>query len=323
VLTDLADVPDAQPYQVTETHPSLLQTIDLQKRLWAAKAPVAILGGSRWDPQAIARFQRFAERFDLPVACPSGGRWSSRPTIPNFAGDLGIGPNPKLLQRIQDSDLVLFVGGRLSEMPSQSYTLFGIPEPGRPLVHVHPDRRGTRPRLPAGARDQRLTDRLLRRARGRAAAAGHPVGGRGRRGACRLSRLERSRRRSRAFHPAEMVTWLRNRNCPPTRSYATAPAIMRPGCIASTASRKFATQLAPTSGSMGYGVPAAIAAKRLHPERMVVAFAGDGCFLMNAQDFATAVQYGGLIVVVVDNGMYGTIRMHQERTIPAASRRRC
>ncbi len=126
---------------MTETHPSLLQTIDLQKRLWAAKSPVAILGGSRWDPQAIARFQRFAERFDLPVAVSFRRQMLFPADHPNFAGDLGIGPNPKLLARIKESDLVILVGGRLSEMPSQSYSLFGIPNPGRPLVHVHPIRR--------------------------------------------------------------------------------------------------------------------------------------------------------------------------------------
>lgn len=317
VLTDLADVADAQPYQVTETHPSLLQTIDLQKRLWAAKSPVAILGGSRWDQQSIARFQRFAERFDLPVAVSFRRQMLFPADHPNFAGDLGIGPNPKLLKRIQDSDLVILVGGRLSEMPSQSYTLFGIPEPGRPLVHVHPDAeelgRVYRPALAINASPTAFCAALetvhppQRIPWAGAAAEAHEA---------YLGWSEQPAPVQGTFHPGEAVTWLRR--------HLPADAILCNGAgnYATWVHRfhrftKFATQLAPTSGSMGYGVPAAIGAKRLYPERTVVAFAGDGCFLMNGQDFATAVQYDlGVIVVVIDNGMYGTIRMHQEKHYP-------
>jgi acetolactate synthase-1/2/3 large subunit len=317
VLTDLADVADAQPYQVTETHPSLLQTIDLQKRLWAAKSPVAILGGSRWDAQAIARFQRFAERFDLPVAVSFRRQMLFPADHPNFAGDLGIGPNPKLLKRIQDSDLVILVGGRLSEMPSQSYTLFGIPEPGRPLVHVHPDAeelgRVYRPALAINASPTAFCAAL---------ETVHPpqtipwAGAAAEAHEAYLGWSEQPAPVQGTFHPGEAVTWLRR--------HLPADAILCNGAgnYATWVHRfhrftKFATQLAPTSGSMGYGVPAAIGAKRLYPERAVVAFAGDGCFLMNGQDFATAVQYDlGVIVVVIDNGMYGTIRMHQEKHYP-------
>jgi acetolactate synthase-1/2/3 large subunit len=317
VLTDLADVADAHPYQVTETHPSLLQTIDLQKRLWAAKSPVAILGGSRWDAQAIGRFQRFAERFDLPVAVSFRRQMLFPAGHPNFAGDLGIGPNPKLLKRIQDSDLVILVGGRLSEMPSQSYTLFGIPEPGRPLVHVHPDAgelgRVYRPALAINASPTAFCAALetvhppQTLAWAGAAAEAHEA---------YLGWSEQPSPVQGTFHPGEAVTWLR-RHLP-----ADAIICNGAGNYATWVHRfhrftRFATQLAPTSGSMGYGVPAAIGAKRLCPERTVVAFAGDGCFLMNGQDFATAVQYDlGVIVVVIDNGMYGTIRMHQEKHYP-------
>ena len=317
VLTDLADVPDAAPYQVTETHPSLLQTIDLQKRLWAAKAPIAILGGSRWDPQAIARFQRFAERFDLPVAVSFRRQMLFPADHPNFAGDLGIGPNPKLLKRIQDSDLVLLVGGRLSEMPSQSYTLFGIPNPGRPLVHVHPDAeelgRVYRPELAINASPTAFCAAL---------ETVHPpqvipwAGAAAEAHDAYLAWSEQPAPVPGKFHPGEMVTWLR-RNIP-----ADAILCNGAGNYATWVHRfhrftRFATQLAPTSGSMGYGVPAAIGAKRIFPDRTVIAFAGDGCFLMNGQDFATAVQYElPVIVIVVDNGMYGTIRMHQEKHYP-------
>ena len=317
VLTDLADVADAQPYQVTETHPSLLQTIDLQKRLWAAKSPVAILGGSRWDQQAIARFQRFAERFDLPVAVSFRRQMLFPADHPNFAGDLGIGPNPKLLKRIQDSDLVILVGGRLSEMPSQSYTLFGIPEPGRPLVHIHPDAeelgRVYRPALAINASPTAFCAAL---------ETVHPpqeipwVGAAAEAHEVYLGWSEQPAPVQGTFHPGEAVTWLR-RHLPPDAIICNGAGNYATWVHRFHRFTKFATQLAPTSGSMGYGVPAAIGAKRLHPERTVVAFAGDGCFLMNGQDFATAVQYDlGVIVVVVDNGMYGTIRMHQEKHYP-------
>ncbi len=317
VVTDLADVADAEPYQVTEQHPAPAQMADLAKRFATAKSPVAILGGSRWSPEAIADFQAFTERFDLPVAVSFRRQMLFPADHPNFAGDLGIGPNPKLLARIKESDLVLLVGGRLSEMPSQSYTLFGIPNPGRPLVHVHADPeelgRVYRPTLainasPAGfcAALKTIEPPKAPAWKGAGAAAHEAY----------IAWSEQPAPVPGEFHPGEMVRGL--------RSQLPEDAIMCNGAgnYATWVHRfhrfnTFATQLAPTCGSMGYGVPAAIGAKRLFPERTVIAFAGDGCFLMNGQDFATAVQYDlPVIVVVVDNGMYGTIRMHQEREYP-------
>ncbi|MCU4179289.1 thiamine pyrophosphate-binding protein [Bosea sp. BH3] len=317
MLTELADVADAEPYQVTEQHPSPVQMDDLAKRFATAKSPIAILGGSRWSPETIAQFQAFAERFDLPVAVSFRRQMLFPADHPNFAGDLGIGVNPKLLARIKESDLVLVVGGRLSEMPSQSYTLFGIPNPGRPLVHVHPDPeelgRVYRPTLainasPAGFAAALATIEPPKApAWAGASATAHEA---------YIAWSEQPAAVPGQFHPGEMVRWL--------RSQLPDDAIMCNGAgnYATWVHRfhrfnKFATQLAPTSGSMGYGVPAAIGAKRMFPERTVIAFAGDGCFLMNGQDFATAVQYDlPVIVIVVDNGMYGTIRMHQEREYP-------
>jgi acetolactate synthase-1/2/3 large subunit len=317
VLTDLVEVADAEPYRVTEQHPSAGQIDDLGRRLAAAKSPVAILGGSRWSPETIAAFQAFAERFDLPVAVSFRRQMLFPCDHPNFAGDLGIGPNPKLLARIKESDLVLLVGGRLSEMPSQSYTLFGIPDPGRPLVHVHPDPeelgRVYRPALAINASPAGFCAALgaiepqKPVAWAGAAAEAHEA---------YIAWSEQPAPVAGSFHPGEMVRWLRSRLpedailCNGAGNYATWVHRFH-------RFNKFATQLAPTSGSMGYGVPAAIGAKRIFPERTVIAFAGDGCFLMNGQDFATAVQYElPVIVVVVDNGMYGTIRMHQEREYP-------
>jgi acetolactate synthase-1/2/3 large subunit len=318
VLTDMTDAADAQPFQPVETHPSLLQTIDLQKRLWAAKAPVAILGGSRWSAQAVERFQRFAERFELPVIVSFRRQMLFPADHRCFAGDLGIGPNPKLLARIKAADLVLMVGGRMSEMPSQSYTLFGIPDPGVPLVHVHPDASELgRVYAPALAINASPT------------------------GFC--AALE-------TVHPPQTIPWAgaaaeahaayREWSDP---SRITIPGDLQMGQVMAHLVealpadaimcngagnyatwlhrfwpfRHYGSQAAPTSGSMGYGVPAAVGLKRLFPEREVVAFAGDGCFLMNGQEFATAVQYDlPILVLVIDNGMYGTIRMHQEREYP-------
>ncbi len=317
VLTEAADVLDAKAHTPIETHPSLTQMIELQKMLWAAKAPIALLGGSRWDQQAVDRFARFAERFELPVAVTFRRQMLFSSDHPCFAGDLGIGPNPKLLSRIKEADLVLLVGGRMSEMPSQSYSLFGIPEPGRDLVHVHPDAgelgRVYHPALAINASPTAFCAALqtvhppLEIAWSGAAEAAHsafhgwsdvpaPVQG--------------------SFHPGEAVIWLRDRLpadailCNGAGNYATWVHRFH-------RFRQFGTQAAPTSGSMGYGVPAAVGLKRMFPDRTVVAFAGDGCFLMNGQEFATAVQYDlPIIVVVIDNRMYGTIRMHQELHYP-------
>lgn len=139
MLVEKADAPQPPAWTQVETHPGLTQMADLQKRLWAAERPIAILGGSRWSEEAVAGFTRFAERFDLPVACSFRRQMLFDNLHPNYAGDVGIGINPKLLARVKSSDLILLVGGRLSEMPSQSYSLLDIPSPTQQLVHVHPD----------------------------------------------------------------------------------------------------------------------------------------------------------------------------------------
>jgi acetolactate synthase I/II/III large subunit len=317
VLTDLAQVLDAPAYQQTETHPSLLQTIDLQKRLWAAKNPIALIGGSRWTTQAIERFARFAERFDLPVAVSFRRQMCFPADHPCFAGDLGIGPNPKLLARIKAADLVMLIGGRLSEMPSQSYTLFDIPGDGTKLVHVHPDSeelgRVYRPALAINATPTAFAAALETVHPPQVipwagvAAQGH---------ADYLAWSDKPAPIAGTFHPGEVVIGLRD-VLPPDAIICNGAGNYATWVHRYHRFTKFGTQLAPTSGSMGYGVPAAVGAQRLYPERTIVAFAGDGCFLMHGQEFATAVQYKlPIIVVVIDNGMYGTIRMHQERDYP-------
>ncbi len=317
MLVETAAVAAGPRVEAVETWPGLTQMAELQKLLWAAKSPVLILGGGGWSEQACGRVRRFAERFDIPVATSFRRAMLFPADHPNYAGEIGIGPNPKLKARIEGADLVILAGGRMAEMPSQAYTLFDIPVPRQALVHVHADPqeigRVYHPRLGINATPNAFAAALETVQppnaipwAGSAAAAREEY----------LAWTEQPARIPGAFQTGEAVAWLRNRL--PADAIVTNGA----GNYAIWVGRfmrfrRFGTQLAPTSGSMGYGLPAAVGAKRQFPERTVVCFAGDGCFLMNGQEFATAVQYDLPIVVVVsDNGMYGTIRMHQEREYP-------
>jgi acetolactate synthase-1/2/3 large subunit len=316
--TEIAAAADALPYEPVEVHPGAEQIRELGTLLDTAERPVAILGGSGWSAAAASRFSAFAERFALPVVCSFRRQMLMSAEHPCYAGDLGIGPNPKLLGLIKEADLLLLIGGRLGEIPSQGYTLLEIPVPRQRLVHVHPD-----------------AEELGRVYRAQLAINATPSAFAGALEGLTPARAGSSRERTQAAH-ASYIAW------------SDPAAIRSPGrlqlpelfrmfrerlpadtIIVNGAGnyagwvnrfwpyRAFGTQLAPTSGSMGYSVPPAVAAKRLHPERTVVAFAGDGCFLMNGQEFATAVQYDlPILVIVIDNGMYGTIRMHQERHYP-------
>ncbi len=318
MLVEEARVPDAQPFTPVETHPGLTQMAQLQKLLWAARKPVVLIGGSRWSPAATAALARFAERFDLPVAVTFRRQMLFPADHPNYAGDLGIGPNPRLLARVQEADLVLLVGGRLSEMPSQSYELFGIPEPGRTLVHVHAD---------ADELNRVYHATLGINASASAFCAAlesvHPPVSIPWAGAAREAN-EAYRAWSNpgqiripgALQMGEVMAHLRE-VLPPDTVFCNGAGNFATWVHRFWPFRGFGTQLAPTSGSMGYGMPAGVAAKRHDPARTVVVFAGDGDFLMHGQEFATAVQYGlGVVVVLLDNAMYGTIRMHQEREYP-------
>jgi acetolactate synthase-1/2/3 large subunit len=310
-------VKDAPVCEPVETWPGQTDMARLQKLLWAARAPVVLAGGSRWSEGAAAALQRFAERFALPVATTFRRAHLFDALHPCYAGDLGIGPNPKLLSRIKAADLVLLIGGRLGELPSQRYTLLDIPGPQQSLVHVHPGAeelgRVYRPRLAIHAAPTAFAAALEGLQppndipwRDTTASAHSDF----------LAWTERPTAVPGAVNLGEIVAGLRD--------VLPADALICNG--AGNFSiwvhrfhryRRYGTQVAPISGSMGYGVPAAVAMQRLYPERTVIAYAGDGDFLMTGQEFATAVQYGlPIIVIVVDNGMYGTIRMHQEREYP-------
>ena len=317
MLVEMASVTDAPRVEPVVTWPGQTQMAELQKLLWAAKAPIAILGGSGWNVRAVEAFQRFAERFDLPVATSFRRAMLFDGDHPNYAGEIGIGPNPKLKARIAGADVVVLIGGRMAEMPSQAYTLFNVPSPQQKLVHVHAGAeelgRVYHPHLGIHASPGAFCAALESLQPPNALPwAGTAAQAR----ADFLDWTDHLPGLDAGFNLGEAMLWLRNRL--PKDAIVTNGAgnyAIWPGRFLRF--RRFGTQIAPTSGSMGFGVPAAVAAKKLYPERVVVAFAGDGCFLMNGQEFATAVQYHlNILVIVVDNGMYGTIRMHQERDYP-------
>ena len=318
MLTSEAEAPDAQPYTPVETSPGEHEMQRLEELLAKAERPIAILGGTRWSAEAVGQFQRSAESWALPVGCSFRRQMLFDHLHPSYAGDVGIGPNPKLAEAIKEADLVLLVGGRIGEMPSSDYTLLKSPYPDQTLVHVHPDAGELGRVYRPDARHQRLAARLrrgLRRPRPEGAAGlGRPH----RRAARRLSRTGRRRPKPAPARSRWDRSWTHLENVLPDDAIIANGA----GNYATWVHRfhrfrRFATQAAPTSGSMGYGMPAGVAAKHLFPEREVIVFAGDGCFLMHGQEFATAVQYDlPIIVVVVNNGIYGTIRMHQERDYP-------
>ncbi len=317
MLSERAVVPDASAFEPVETWPGLTDMSRLQKLLWAAKRPVVLVGGSRWSEAACAALMRFAERFVLPVATTFRRGHLFDALHPCYAGDLGIGPNPKLLARVKGADLVLLIGSRLSEMPSQSYTLFDIPEPQMTLVHVHPGAeelgRVYHPALAIHAAPTAFCSAL------EGLQPPNEIAWRGESDTAHADYLAwtgKATPQPGAVNLGEIMVWLRE-NLPPDAILTQGAGNFSAWVHRFYYVRKFGGLVGATSGSMGYGFPAALAMKILHPERAVVCIAGDGDFLMTGQDFATAVQYKlPVIVVIADNGLYGTIRMHQERDYP-------
>jgi acetolactate synthase I/II/III large subunit len=316
VLTEMAGVGDAPRVEPAPIWPGQTQMAELQKLLWAAERPLVILGGGGWSERARGPLERFSERFDLPVATSFRRATLFDCAHKNYAGEIGIGPNPKLKARIEQADLVLLLGGRMSEMSSQSYTLFSIPTPRQRLVHVHADAQeigriyhpslgivATPPAFCAALEGLQPPNVVAWGAQTREARADY------------LAWTQSAPVMPGRVQLGEIMLWLRERAPDAIIANGAGNYATWPGRF--WRYRRFDSQIAPTSGSMGFGVPTAVAAKRLLPARMVIAFAGDGCFLMNGQEFATAVQYDcAIIVIVIDNGMYGTIRMHQEREYP-------
>jgi acetolactate synthase-1/2/3 large subunit len=286
---------------------------ELRRRLERAERPLAIVGGGGWTPAASTAIAAFVRANEIPTGASFRRQDALDNDDPRYIGDVGIGINPNLAQRVRDADLLVVVGPRLGEMTTSGYTLLDVPAPKQTLVHVHPGAeelgRVYQPALPILASPESF------------AAAVADL------------RVEPRWREWTAEARAEFEAWQRHDPMPGDLDLGDCIAHLRkrvPDAIVTNGAgnhtvwihrfwrfHSYPSQLAPTSGAMGYGVPAAVAAKAVAPERTVVCWSGDGDFLMLGQELATAVQYElPIVVLVVDNGMYGTIRMHQERTFP-------
>ena len=316
MLCEPAAVADPRPFRPAVAHPGDAAMAELRRLIAGAERPFAIVGGGGWNANACADFASFAGANGLPVGAAFRCQDYLDNTHPSYAGDVGIGINPKLARRVCDADLLLAVGARLGEITTSGYTLVDAPRPRQTLVHVHPGAeelgRVYQPDLAIQAGMPAFA------AAARALAPVDPKRWADWTVSAREDYLENIRPVTApgAVQPAEIVAWLGDR-LPPEAIMTNGAGNYSGWLNRFYPYRRYRTQLAPTAGAMGYGTPAAVAAKLRHPDRPVVAFAGDGCFLMNGQELATAVQYRlNIIIVVVNNGMYGTIRMHQERAYP-------
>ena len=310
------EIADAKPASIAEAYPSPAAIATLQAKLNEAKRPLMIVGGPGWSVTAQKALEAFADRFDLPIAPAFRYQDYMDNRHHCYVGCAGIGIDAKLGAAVKEADLLIVLGARLGEMTTAGYTLIDIPNPKSFLVHIHPspDELGSvyRPDLAIAATAKSFTEALAglkppakiawgpHRAELRAAyeATLKPIA---LPGAVKMADVIRT--------VSEVL---------PENGIVTNGA----GNFAAFVHRYFQykgyrTCLAPTSGSMGYGMPAAIAAKLAHPTRPVVNVQGDGDFMMTGQELATAAQYGlPIVTIIANNGMYGTIRMHQEREYP-------
>ncbi len=324
MLCDVVEAVDRPKVEDNWQAPSASRLAALEQLLHDAVAPVAIIGGAGWTAEAGTHFQAFAERWGIPVAAAFRRQDAISNDSTVWAGNLGYGPNPKLTQRIKDADLIIAVGARIGEATTDGYTLITPDHPGQVLVHVHPD--------PDEFNHVYRTDLAI--CCGMEQFAAHADS----------NITPDQRRRIKVADPLPFISgaeahaqWLDWNTPAPFDTpvdLGMCVAAMRERLPADTiicnGAGNFSgwwhrywpyggqgTQLAPTAGAMGYGPPAAVAAALRHPDRCVVALAGDGDFMMNGQELATAMQYGcDMLVLVIDNGVYGTIRMHQEREYP-------
>ncbi len=309
-------VKKAARYQRVAAHPGDADMHRLRDMLSKAKKPLVILGQAGWNKKGCEDFLAFATAYDLPVACSYRAQDMIDNRDRHYVGDVAVGLNPALAQRIQESDLLIAIGSRLGEWSTVNYTLLDIPRPKQPFVHVYP-----------GAEELGRVyqaDLLINSGMPEFAAAARklpplkPGWSEWTRAArADLDAWQRPVKVPGAVNMSEIVGWL-NQRLPPESIVTNGAGNFSLWVHRFYRYGGFRTQLGPTSGAMGYGVPAGVGAKLVYPKRPVIAFAGDGDFLMTGQELATAAQYGAKVIfIVVNNGMYGTIRMHQERHFPA------
>ncbi|WP_423193464.1 thiamine pyrophosphate-binding protein [Cupriavidus sp. H18C2] len=319
VLDGMVEVADAAPYRSVAAAPRAEDARALAEALQTARRPLVIAGGANWTDQAVRDFAAFVTAWDLPVACAFRRQDVIDNRDPHYVGHLSLGVSPKLAERVRTADLIVAFGTRLGDIATDAYTLLTPPLPAQKLVHIHADSAEL----------------------GRVYQAALPIHAGVAPGAAMLASLPAPATvpwkdwtaGARADHQA-FVT--------PPKPHAELTGVDMAAAMAHLndvlpddamlsngagnytvwlhrfyAYKRPRTELAPTCGAMGYGLPAAIAAKLRFPEKTVVCFAGDGCFLMYPQEIATAAAHGAnLITIVVNNRMYGTIRMHQERRYP-------
>ena len=317
MLRQKVSVEDAPRAKPAASAPSVNDMAQMCEALAKAQRPLAIIGGSNWSAEACDQFSAFAERFDIPVVTSFRRTMLFDAEHANYAGELALGANPKLLARIKQSDCVLLAGGRMAEVPSQGFTLFSVPKPAQTFIHVHADPEELGRIYSADIAMCATPQAFCAALAALSPPASIPWGGNTK--AARSDYLEFTNLAPETpgkVQMAQIMLWLRE-NLPDNAIITNGAGNYAIWVGRYLRIRKYGTLIAPVSGSMGFGLPAAVGAKRVKPDQPVISFAGDGCFLMNGQEFATAVQYNlPIIVIVIDNSIYGTIRMHQEREYP-------
>ena len=316
MLSSMVTVADAKKSYPVEAAPTPEAMEELRDRLSKAKKPLLIVGGPTWNKQAVEDVTAFVEANNLPVACAFRYQDRFNNTHPNYVGDIGIGINPKLATRVKESDLLIIAGPRMGEMTTGGYSMLNIPETDQDLIHIMPGAeelgRVYNPNLGINSSLRQFCKmaRELAPVDNSAWASEAAIGN-----ADYLERIKPTDVPG-DVNMSEIVSWLSNRM--PEDGVVTHGAGNYSVWVTRFFQhRTYPTQIAPTNGAMGYSVPAAIGAKITDPNRMVVSFNGDGCFMMLGQEMITAKQFNApVIFIVVNNGMLGTIRMHQEREFP-------
>ena len=299
--------------------PSTKNLAQFIEEIKASSKPILVLGGSLWSEKAEKDLISISEMLGLTILTSHRRQSLFNNLHQNYGGDLGLGVNPKIIKRINESDYIVLLGARLSENPSQGFSLFGIPDHNKKIVHIHPGPeeigRIYNPHLAIVANPIEFVSALENALRGLNTKPQEKM------------EVNANKAHEDYIEWGDMPLESPNSGVDLTAAFRALREKLEPDTIITNGAGNYAvwghrlfrftkprTQLAPISGSMGYGLPSAIAAKLRFPDQMVIALAGDGCFQMTENEFATAVQYNAaVIVLVIDNEMYGTIRMHQHK----------